>query len=350
MPLEIDMLSVENADAILIRTIDDTGEHVVVIDAGRPGHASDVINHIRNHYGDNTTIDLLINSHPHDDHVGGIGGIVDDVDITIKQVLIHDPCTFQNQLESIPIASRQNHFELMCHVTHSMKSLRTLNDVIKKLDCKGIPHFQPFAGQVYNLRDEATLTVVGPTEEFYAELAPSIKSLTDVASPFRALKAISEHVETRSDEEIVDEHDDTSAFNNSSAILLLTHGSNRYLFTADAGPKAFRSAIAWAKDCGQESLLTEVDWMQIPHHGSKANITSDLIKYFQPRVAYVSAKGGDDINHPSAEVVRLYQKLERDGQDCKVFGTNRGRSLWRHMGTPDRDSYSTAEPLNSEAQ
>lgn len=276
MSLEIDMLSVGNADAILIRTIDVSGQHIVVIDAGRKEHASDVIKHIRTHYDGNTTIDLLISTHPHDDHIGGITGILDASDIKVKKALIHDPRTFVNQIRAIQNYTKHQPF------CEAMKSLTSLNTVIDKLNDCSIPHCQPFADQVYGLRDKATLTVVGPTEPFYADLAPNIKSLTGYEDLILAIKSAVLKEETRSDVAIVDEHDDTSAFNNSSVILLLTYKDSRYLFTADAGPKAFCSAIEYAKDCGSDNLLSDIYWMQIPHHGSKGNITSDLIKFFRP--------------------------------------------------------------------
>ena len=240
----------------------------------------------------------------------------------VQEVLIHDPDTFQEQIESLKsIATREQ-------TERAKKSLDSLNKVIDKIDCKGILHKQPFTGVEYKLLDGATLTVVGPTEEFYANLAPQIKSQQEQTTTY-----------SRSDAEVVDENDDASPFNNSCVITLLTYKNYKYLFTADAGPKSFDSAI----ECSSEDL-SNVYWMQIPHHGSKSNITSELIECFSPNTAFVSAKGGDGI-HPSPEVVRLFQR-----QGCEVYGTFKGDSLLHSYNAPSRSGYVTASPLDSNAE
>ncbi len=321
MALEIDMLSVGNGDAIIIRTSDNTNEHVVLIDAGHHSDGETVINHIEKWTTRKDVIDLLISTHPHDDHIGGLLEVLDKM--KVQEVLIHDPNTFQEQIKSLKsIATREQ-------TERAKKSLDSLNKVIDKIDCKGIPCKQPFTGVEYELLDGATLTIVGPTEEFYTNLAPQIKSRQEQTTTY-----------SRSDAEVVDENDDASPFNNSCVITLLTYKGSKYLFTADAGPKSFDSVI----ECSSEDL-SNVHWMQIPHHGSKSNITSELIDYFSPEVAYVSAKGGDGI-HPSPEVVRLFQK-----QGCKVYGTFKDGSLRHRNGNaPDRERYVTADPLNSNAE
>lgn len=320
MALEIDMLSVGNADAIIIRTSDGPRERVVLIDAGRSGDSEAVINHIEKWTTRKDMIDLLISTHPHDDHIGGLLEVLDKM--KVQEVLIHDPDTFQEQIDSLKsIATREQ-------TERAKKSLDSLNKVIDKIDCKGIPRKQPFTGVKYELLDGATLTVVGPTEEFYTNLAPQIKSRKEQTTTY-----------SRSDAEVVDENDDASPFNNSCVITLLAYNDCKYLFTADAGPKSFDSAI----ECSSE-YLSNVHWMQIPHHGSKSNITSELIDYFSPKVAYVSAKGGDGI-HPSPEVVRLFQK-----QSCKVYGTFKSGNLLHSCNAPSRSGYVTSTPLDSNAE
>jgi hypothetical protein len=59
----------------------------------------------------------------------------------------------------------------------------------------------------------------------------------------------------------------TSPENNSSVILQAEHSGESYLFTADAGAQALEKARFWHS-------LKECRWMQIPHHGSRRNITT----------------------------------------------------------------------------
>jgi beta-lactamase superfamily II metal-dependent hydrolase len=174
--------------------------------------------------------------------------------------------------------------------------------------------------------DGAVLTIAGPTEEYYSQLAPRIKAKTV-------------ETEMRADADLVDESDDTDPFNNSSVITVVEYDGRTYLFTADAGPASFLSAIA-----SSPVALADVSWMQIPHHGSKRNVTSILIDHFCPDIAYVSATGND--SHPNPSVIRLFQKA-----GCAVYGTYKSGSLHHHRGElPPRPGYVTATPLDENAQ
>jgi beta-lactamase superfamily II metal-dependent hydrolase len=81
--------------------------------------------------------------------------------------------------------------------------------------------------------------------------------------------------------------------------------------------------------------------MQIPHHGSRRNITESLIEYFCPKSAFASASG--NAKHPRQEVVEAFQKV-----GTIVYSTHYphdGHLLHRHGAVPQRQGYATSEPL-----
>ena len=319
MPLEIDMLSVGNADAIIVHTTDQSTEHVAVIDAGNSSDGEKVVNHIRTYMPHHSKVDLLICTHPHDDHIGGVSTVIDELDV--DYVLIHQPESYRKQIESMRMHVSYKQLQ------EARKSLDTLTDVMQKIAQYDITHSQPFAGVQCELLDGAVLEIVGPSEEFYADLATEMKSYKSLES-------------RRGDAEHVDEVEDSSPFNNSSVIALLTYNEGKYLFTADAGPVAFENVLE--TDSVDLSFLR---WMQIPHHGSRSNVDSELIQVFSPETAYVSAKGGNG-THPSPEVVRLFQDRK-----CDVYGTFKSGSLWHYRGeVQPRSGYSTATPLDCNAR
>src|SRR5436853_5645630 len=87
----------------------------------------------------------------------------------------------------------------------------------------------------------------------------------------------------------------TEPENDSSVVLATNVGSEVLVFTGDAGVPALELVRA------NYPLLRNCHWMQIPHHGSRRNLTEDLIGWFRPCAAFVSAAGAN--GHPRRKVV-----------------------------------------------
>ncbi len=74
--LEIYFFDVGQADSILIKSNDDT----VLIDAGNRNDGENLANYIKNDLKIND-IDIVIGTHPHEDHIGGMSYIIDSFDV-----------------------------------------------------------------------------------------------------------------------------------------------------------------------------------------------------------------------------------------------------------------------------
>ncbi len=74
--LEIYFFDVGQADSILIKSNDDT----VLIDAGNRNDGENLVNYIKNDLKIND-IDIVIGTHPHEDHIGGMSYIIDSFDV-----------------------------------------------------------------------------------------------------------------------------------------------------------------------------------------------------------------------------------------------------------------------------
>ena len=70
--------------------------------------------------------------------------------------------------------------------------------------------------------------------------------------------------------------------------------------TADAGTCALSNVA-------RDYKVQQVQVLQIPHHGSRRNITQSLINIFAPKIAYVSAIG--NVKHPRRAVVNAFKKV-----------------------------------------
>jgi len=65
---------------------------------------------------------------------------------------------------------------------------------------------------------------------------------------------------------ILDEDTDTTGMNNSSIMVLVEGYNQRFLFTGDAGRRAFYNAA-------RRRNIANLSFLDIPHHGSRRNLT-----------------------------------------------------------------------------
>jgi len=128
--------------------------------------------------------------------------------------------------------------------------------------------------------------------------------------------------------------DDASAHNQSSIVFLFKpKEGEKYLFTGDAGRDAFNHV--------PQNLINYfkgVSWIKVPHHGSKHNLDSTIIKHVNPKVAYISTeKQGKYLNRCTVNA------LKNNG--TKVYSTSQNRSSILHHGIDNREGLATMEPM-----
>ncbi|MFD0345963.1 ComEC/Rec2 family competence protein [Kitasatospora aburaviensis] len=94
---------------------------------------------------------------------------------------------------------------------------------------------------------------------------------------------------------------DASVPNGSSIAFLLEHDGHRLLLTGDGHGKVLaRGVDRLLKQLGGTRLA--VDALKVPHHGSAANVTDDLLTRLDTRRFLVSTNG-DKFNHPDAAAI-----------------------------------------------
>lgn len=140
--------------------------------------------------------------------------------------------------------------------------------------------------------------------------------------------------ETTLSKTLDDAIDDASAHNQSSIVFLLeTDDGQNFLFTGDAGRDAFNHV--------PQDLLGKfkgVTWMKVPHHGSKHNLDSTIIKHVNPKIAYISTeKQGKYLNRSTVFA------LKKNG--TKVYSTSQNRSTIRHGAIKEREGWTKMDPM-----
>lgn len=140
----------------------------------------------------------------------------------------------------------------------------------------------------------------------------------------------------------------TSAENNMSIIQYAELNNKKILLTGDAG----RETLEEAKDYLSNNLLVSlpgIDYFQVPHHGSRRNISSELLdeicgeklpfweKGKQNFTAVISS-AKEDKDHPRKAVVRA---LIHRGASVL---TTEGATLCCSRSAPARDGWGPATP------
>lgn len=146
---EIDFLPVgkggRHGDAIALRfTRPDTGGLAhVIIDAGFEEHGKALVDHVHRYYN-TTSIDIAIVTHPDGDHIGGMGHVIRDLDVTT--LCIHR--LRERGGDGLPAAD-------------------AVDELIALAEENGTRVHEPFAG---TWAFDGALMILGPTEDWYEEL------------------------------------------------------------------------------------------------------------------------------------------------------------------------------------
>lgn len=341
MAFEIDYIPVgtgeKGGDAIAIRYGDFSSpitQNVVVIDGGTKDSGKALVKHITEHYG-TTHVDLVIASHLHNDHISGLSEVLEN--LTVRKLALHCPWDYTKAIQKMTNTSATQR-GLETRLEKSLSMLSTLTDLA---DEKGVSIIQPFAGE--QIHDG--LYVLGPSKEYYQQLlanfgvTPEVKETHKINQFTGAVKeAISWIAEALHIETLSDDYPDTSHENNSSLVLLLVVDGKRFLFTGDAGKDALSRAIDFAETNGVS--LGKIDFLDVPHHGSKRNLGPTILDRLMPVHAFVSCPLEGDPKHPSRKVVNA---LIRRG--CTLGSTRQGNTICHPSDdAPKRNGWGPLSP------
>ncbi|HLY40566.1 MAG TPA: MBL fold metallo-hydrolase [Terracidiphilus sp.] len=349
--IEIDMLSLGDADCIVVTHWTFSMPHRVLIDGGCGANYDEILGFLQSH--GYTWFSAVVCTHCHNDHAAGLIRLVNNRNLTFLSAWMHD---IRNHVSSDSLrraASADDGVKQVLETTEELASVFRSRSICVR---------EPFAGM--SIAPFPTLTVLGPTEAYYKRV---VAEFTNVRAPMSRFMPLSSSVAAMLGgapvragivgripsgspnylmplasratlmsgllaASSVQTKPETQTFNNTSTILGMVHGGLRYMFTADAGSDALDQVP-------QE--WNSLDWMQVPHHGSEDNLSQPNIERFCPKAAFVSAKG--DTSHPSRIIANALMKC-----GGSVYSTHENGHLRRWYGTvPARSGYGAATPMKS---
>jgi beta-lactamase superfamily II metal-dependent hydrolase len=337
MGYEIDFFPVgegeKSGDAIALRFGNLTGsrseQSVVVVDGGFKDSGQQLVEHIRKYYGTDQ-VDLALLTHPDADHASGLSVVLEE--LNVKLLAMHRPWEHASDIKDLFKDGRITASGLEERLERALQQASDLEGLAKR---KGIPIVEPFMGSK-GFSD--AVHVLGPSVEFYQQLLANFRSTPE---PKRAIgllgrlqEAAGEVISRIQDawhiDLLDDETDTTSAENNSSAIMLLTVEGHKILFTGDAGKTALRLAVEYADSQGVP--LHDLNMLDVPHHGSKRNLSSGILKKINASSAFISASK-DSSKHPAKKVTNALKK-----HGAKVYVT-KGKTICHPHNAPVRSGW-----------
>ena len=332
--IEVDMLSLGDADCILVTGWNFGVAERVLIDGGNKGDVPKIKGFLARRGV--TYLDHVVCTHPHDDHAGGLVELLNDANFSFGTFWMHLPWNHVD-IQALIAALEKTSARRVAKILYT--SLGTQVEVVKALRARGKVALEPFAGQQIGF-----LMVCGPTAGFYKALVAEFTDLNRLARYEQSINAHERQISLEKLRAMVipDATDDSTLGGeetepeNDSSVVLATHYENQVmLFTGDAGIPALELVRQ------NYPVLANCHWMQVPHHGSRRNLTDTLIQWFRPKAAFISAKGED--GHPRVKVVN---DLKRWG--TVVYSTHypEDTHLWYRLGfVPARLDYGPATQL-----
>jgi beta-lactamase superfamily II metal-dependent hydrolase len=270
---EADFLPVgdSNADAICMQYSVGNGVYVHVVDGGYAETGEKIVEHIRQHYGRNFFINHMVLSHADNDHATGLVEVMKQM--TVKNLWMNRPWKFA--------AQTVNHFHGLYTVDGLIRKMRDMHPYLVELEQlaakQGAKIHDVFQGDKIG-----NFTVLAPSRERYIRLIPDLdKTPTRMTSGGilggafgDALRKVRDMLyETWDVETLSNNPDPTSASNETSVVQYAQLEGKGLLLTADVGPEGLSEAADYAATLG----LKYPNMIQIPHHGSRRNVTPDVL-------------------------------------------------------------------------
>jgi competence protein ComEC len=89
--------------------------------------------------------------------------------------------------------------------------------------------------------------------------------------------------------------------NEFSLVLILSYKEFDALFTGDIGPVISNMVAEEITKKGKRNI----EYIKVPHHGSKNGLTENLLEAISPKVAVISAGINNSYGHPHKEIIEL---------------------------------------------
>ena len=308
--IKILVLNVKDADAIIIH-LQKEGKHLVMlIDGGHPGDCDLVIEKLSPilEVANKKAPDLIVCSHYDMDHIGGLKAIINYYKTNIGQILIHRtseileiPNLFNKAPKSSSILPSESDLIIGGEIDFMdirkdenidtiLEGIKQEIELINLIDNFGISCAEPVVDN-YIIKGWEEIRLIGPTQDYYKKLFPKHFNAKEfLLQESLELKGEAEELKNNKDDytlnpcELLDslKKCKVTSPNLNSAILKINYTDKVFLFTGDAGIDSFINIPSYKEE------IKNIFWLKVPHHGSRNNLTCNLITLMSPQISVIS--------------------------------------------------------------
>ncbi|WGS22482.1 MULTISPECIES: hypothetical protein [unclassified Bradyrhizobium] len=350
MSLAIELLPVgdSDGDAIIVQWGENHEYWLNLTDGGYASVGDKVIAHIEAHYGRDVTIHNMIVSHADNDHAAGLIPVFER--FKVGKLWMNRPWLYAHEV----IGDFHPNWKVENWIDYVRGEHEYLVELENLARARGMEPLEVFRGTQIG-----PSLVLAPSRERYIKLIPDLDKTpppykSDTATASRGLFELATGVLDRLKETLYIETLDqnppaTSASNETSVVQLVSHESHNVLLTADAGPEALTEAANYAALLG---MLSPPDLVQIPHQGSRRNVTPAVLNALlgepnggaQARGRAYVMVGAKKPDHPRKKVTNAFI---RRGYPVSV-----GRTGWMrlHWGFDARGVPLSVEPFSHDVE
>lgn len=345
---EIDFLRAGdgNGDAICIRYgSEQQGYWLHLVDGGFTDTADEIIRHIETYYGRGYHINHVVLTHADNDHACGLIGVLKRFDV--KAIWMNRPWRFASEVIQ--------HFHGSYTLDGLVKKMREMHPYLVEIEQIAAKRNIPI-NEVFQGSQIGPFTVLAPSRARYVELIPDLdKTPTSYRDSLGGLlggnilsevmKAVKTWVDEKWDVETLSDNPDppTSASNETSVVQLGVIDGRSILLTGDVGPQGLDEAADYAALLG---LLSPPSFIQVPHHGSRRNVTPYVLdRWLGARKVYGTVVGSaccsvgkEQADYPRGQVKNAFR---RRGYPVHVTRSGGKR---HYFGFGRRDGWSQSEP------
>ncbi len=311
-------------DAIFIRFLgNDSNWHNILIDGGYGRE-------YKNSFGPlikeiltlGEQIENWIISHIDRDHIGAVRGFVADKRIDNKQNVVknflfnHSPQMIKESNGKISVGDGIILRDFLAK--HNLLTTVPINTITNPLECYGLK-----------------ITILSPTPQKEA-VATELWKKEESNGKVGRTEIQSDHKKSIEELRGIKFNTDTDPVNGSSIAVLAQFGEIKVLLLADSHPSDIADSL---KTLGfSKDNPVKAQFMQLSHHGSKANTSPELLEIVQTN-SYVITGNGIHNRHPDKEaIVRVITNDKRDSEIINIHFACDTQEL-REMFDVDNDAF-----------
>lgn len=354
--LQVTMLPAKEGDCLMIAYGENLNKKYILIDAGRAWTYENALKQYLTNNGI-TKIELLVITHMDRDHIDGMLKLIRDPDLNLQ--VSNAWFNTWDHLHGLKIENPESDDDSEEFGARMGEELST------EIIAKNWRWNSQFAGRAVELDDDPAsniiligdikLTLLSPDRDKLEALIPDWKKECQKAGITPGF-TVEDYIVTDDDledfgtidiEALADEKfsDDHSPANGSSIAFILEYKNRKILLSGDAHPDLLVKSL---KNLGSSvNNPIELDAFKVPHHGSKYNISKELL-HLMKCDHYLLSTNGNYFKHPDDVAMARLIKYRTANSTISFNYKTDFTKIWENTNWQQNYQYKTNYPIDEQ--